>query len=1344
MADNTMNWKFDSLNHDNYSAWSYRCQLVLEREETWEVITGSRPEAAADLVIWNKKDNKAKSTIALHVEDAQLVHIKKCTTARQCWEALKANNRHASLGSRVRIMKNLFNEKLAYGGNMKEHLTKMLDWMDKLREQDAPLDDDVAVGTILASLNKQYDNVITGIEAWDDERLTLQAVKAKLIEEWEKRRHVEPQKQSSQEKFMSSGRLGNPVGKDATQVMQSSSESFLCHNCGQPGHFRRNCPRLRFNVKEKENKTNEESAKLARFSEWYTAMLINESCINEWVIDSGATSHMCGNRDLFYSLKESKYGQVTVANGMKTPAMGSGSIRLKVNTDEGSLKVLLNNVLWVPHLKGNLISVNQLGRKGFTVMFTSDKCKLSDGNKWQSIGKHRGGLYILNNIGESFLSDSQSKESAKICIHEWHKRLGHRNLADIREMHKEGLKIAPCQHSDDCEACIKGKMARKPFKKSETEFKNPIECIVSDVCGPLQVASFGKKKYFVTYTDMFSRYTEVRFIREKSEVPNVTIEFLERLKTQFGKSPKVFRSDRGTEYLNKTLQDYLRRNGIQAQFTVGYAPEQNGVAERKNRTLMEATRTMLIASGMAKGFWAEALSTANYVMNRIINKKKGKTPYDLFYGKKPQRRLFHEFGCEAYVMVPSEKRRKLDDKAVKMRFLGYDENAKGFRLANANNKVIVSREVRFLTEQVCEKKTDPSTNEFQFDESLQEEENSKEENSKEENSKEENSNEENSKEENGISLQEEENLTDEEYESLDDTLQEEENSREENEPAQEEQENTRHSTRSNFGKTPARLNDYQIYRTETHHDDPKTFVQAMSTPEKEEWLEAMVEELNTIEDNNTWDLVELPYGRKAIGSKWVFKTKRDNNGIVARRKARLVAQGFSQKYGIDYDEVFAPVARSATFRMLLSIAGKRNYFLNQYDIKAAFLNGKLNEEVYMKQPPGFQESNKVYRLKKSLYGLKQAARVWNQTMHETLENFGFQQSLDDKCLYKKQERDKVCFLIIHVDDILVATNDTGVLSSLERHISQHFEIKNLGGAKQFLGIDIERQDGKFFISQQAYIDSIVQEAKLTDAKFSKTPLDVAYFKKKGTPLGDNNEYRKFIGMLLYAATNTRPDISASVAILSKKVQNPTDHDMNEVKRVIRYLSGSRELKLLMNETSGEEEFHAFSDANWAEDPLDRKSTSGNCCIMNGGTISWWSRKQSVIALSSCESEYVALTETCKEVIWLKEIAKFFNVNLPVTTTVYTDSQSCIAIVENQKHSNRTKHIDTKYQFIRNEVEAGRIKLKYVPSEKNTADLMTKPIGATRIEQLRKMAGLQLIATQSKSRRSVELKSFNEY
>ena len=366
----------------------------------------------------------------------------------------------------------------------------------------------------------------------------------------------------------------------------------------------------------------------------------------------------------------------------------------------------------------------------------------------------------------------------------------------------------------------------------------------------------------------------------------------------------------------------------------------------------------------------------------------------------------------------------------------------------------------------------------------------------------------------------------------------------------------------------------------TSEDEPRNFKEAQASPNRGKWFYAMQEELKSMSDNETWELTDLPEGKKAIGSKWVYKVKHNQDGSVARYKARLVAQGFDQKFGTDFDEVFAPVARPTTFRTLLSVSAHRGYHVKQYDIKTAFLHGKLSEEIYMKQPPGFVEGSKVCRLNKSLYGLKQAARSWNQELDRVLLCCGCVQSDFDKCLYTLKRDGEIAYVLIYVDDLLIAGVSDDVIGYVVKSIQKEFEIKDLGDVSTFLGIEVEKDAaGNFYVSQRNYINKIVVEAGLVDAKISKVPLDPGYEKLKSSEHIPDHEYRKLIGMLLYVSVNSRPDVTASVSILSQRMSSPTKVDMNEVKRVIRYLKGTADLKLKVSNVQNELVLKAFSDAN---------------------------------------------------------------------------------------------------------------------------------------------------------------------
>ena len=508
--------------------------------------------------------------------------------------------------------------------------------------------------------------------------------------------------------------------------------------------------------------------------------------------------------------------------------------------------------------------------------------------------------------------------------------------------------------------------------------------------------------------------------------------------------------------------------------------------------------------------------------------------------------------------------------------------------------------------------------------------------------------------------------------------------------------------------------------------DPRTLTEAMRSNEADLWRTAMGEELQALMDNNTWELVQLPADKKAIGCKWLFKTKRDEHGRVVRHKARIVAQGFTQKFGTDYDEVFAPVAKQVTFRVLLTIASRRNSVVKHVDVKTAYLNGELEETIYMRQPEGYTTGDErtVCRLRRSLYGLKQSARVWNRKVDSTFKSIGFQQSKSDPCLYMRRQNGTFAYILIYVDDMVIVTQTEEEFNSIFESLQRNFTVTNLGDIRHFLGMEVERSDAGFKLNQATYIRKLVQRFNLQQAKPSKVPLDPGYLQQKEEeckPLPNNQDYLSLIGGLLYVAVHTRPDIAVSTSILAQKSSKPNQQDWNEAKRVLRYLDLTINHKLQLGATN--DGLQMFVDADWAGNSRDRKSNSGLLLQFGGGLVAWSTRKQTCVALSSTEAEFVALAEGCQELIWTRRLLEEVGEAAVGPTTVFEDNQSCMKLVDSDKIERRSKHIETRYFFVRDLKEKGTISLKYCPTEDMLADVMTKPLARIKLEKLRSAIGV---------------------
>ena len=475
------------------------------------------------------------------------------------------------------------------------------------------------------------------------------------------------------------------------------------------------------------------------------------------------------------------------------------------------------------------------------------------------------------------------------------------------------------------------------------------------------------------------------------------------------KKIKILRTDNGGEYLSKAFMTYLTEHGIIHQTTVPYTPQQNGTAERLNRTLMQTVRSLLEHANLPQEFWAEALQTATYLRNRIPKTSlDNKTPFEVFHGTKPSLAHIRIFGSTAYAFNPRYTG-KLNNRGTKCIFLGYGTSTKGYRLIDPTSKrIFYSRSVKFdeyLNSDTTEHKAD-NADTRQSDDETEAAENS------------------NSPEPN----------TDPEHAFI------------------------------------------------SVSDDPDTLEAALASEHAEDWQQAIEDEIKSLEQNNTWEYANLPPGRKAIPCKWVFKTKTDATGNIERRKARLVAKGFLQIHGVDFDETYAPTAKYASIRLLLSIAATADLEIHHIDVKNAYLHADLKEEIYMNSPPGQQApEGKVLRLRKALYGLKQGGKSWYDTISRQLETQGFIRCASENSVFRR-EASNTEIICLYVDDIIIIAPTPDIVQNIKVDLAKFFSITDLGPLKYFLGIQItrDRQKRTIALSKTTFIQGTLKNFNMND------------------------------------------------------------------------------------------------------------------------------------------------------------------------------------------------------------------------------------------------------------------------
>ena len=455
------------------------------------------------------------------------------------------------------------------------------------------------------------------------------------------------------------------------------------------------------------------------------------------------------------------------------------------------------------------------------------------------------------------------------------------------------------------------------------------------------------------------------------------------------------------------------------------------------------------------------------------------------------------------------------------------------------------------------------------------------------------------------------------------------------------------------------------------------------------WKDAMDDEIKAIEKNDTWELTSLPKGHKAIGVKWVYKAKKNAKGEVERYKARLVAKGFKQRYGIDYEEVFAPVARLETIRLIISLAAQNRWKIHQMDVKSAFLNGHLEEEVYVEQPMGYVvkgNEDKVLKLNKALYGLKQAPRAWNSRIDQYLHKNGFKKCPYEHALYTKVNGNKdILIVCLYVDDLIFTGNDAKMIEEFKKVMTREFEMTDIGLMSYYLGIEVKQEKEGIFISQESYAKEVLKKFKMNECQPVSTPVEC------GTKLSKHEEgetvdptyFKSLVGSLRYL-TCTRPDILFGVGLISRYMETPTTTHLKAARRILRYVKGTIDYGLFYS-VSNSFKLVGYSDSDWGGDLDDRKSTSGFVFYMGDVAFTWSSKKQPIVTLSTCEAEYVATTNCVCHAIWLKNLLK--ELNIPEDTVeICVDNKSAIALAKNPVFHDRSKHIDTRYHYLRECVE----------------------------------------------------------
>lgn len=1307
MSDTSLNQSLPCFSGTNYSVWKFRVHTLLKKDNLFDVSQTEPTAANQQENSWINKNARACNVIVRCLADSHVDYVVEETSAYGMFQKLDAVFNRKTIGTKIYLRKTLTSLKCHEGQPLELFFKQFETAARSFKSAGGTLDELEEIILLLSAMPESYESVVTALETLDESALTIDRVKSRLLE---------------CELKMSLDH-GNKSNHTETPVAFGAMKKNKCFHCGKNWFKGHKCQK-KWKKQSYNSSKNNENPK-SRHDETSFAMMTSGNIVQKQefhaIIDSGCTDHILNHSCLppdYKNLQNSSHSINIAKQGEQMIAKKAENLSISTFVNGQERKVTLNDVLVVDDNRVNMISVSQIDKRGGKVVFEGGKATIYMNEHVIGTATLENGLYqySFNIIPTSSAHVSNSNNEFDL----WHKRFGHLNKPGLSKMINkqmvDGIHTHIHGNKNFCETCTVAKQNRNPFDSTRKRAKRPLELVHTDVCGPSKYVSYDDKRYFVTFIDDYTHMTAVYLMKEKSEVFECFKSYKAMSEAYHNVKLYRLRCDQGGEYSSNEMKNFCKQKGVRIEYTPAYTSQSNGVAERMNRTLVEKGRSLLTDAKLPKNLWGEALLTATYLTNRsITNAVENKTPYEMWYKSKPNVSKLKVFGCQTFVMIPSAKRSKYDNKSYKCVLVGYGDS--GYRLFDPNKQQIVySRDVKF-NENVLG--LDDSTNDFEIKNEPTADDSTHETTVIDPNSP--------------HSIKVTPTNTSTPFSPrITQTTQNPTPATviNRNNPPQHENDPPVITT-TRYGRPVRRPLIYDEYETEfdSHcafnaiSDAPKDYDDVAGREDEELWINAIDDEIKSLNDNETWNLVKNPGNLKLLGTRWIFKKK---TGVESKYKARLVAKGYLQKANVDYSETYAPVARLSTIRLLLSVGLQYNMDFYHMDVKTAFLHGRIGEDIYLKPPDGVDvPEGYVLKLNKSLYGLKQSPKMWNDRFDEFVTKIGFERSTADYCLYVKINDKSCTYIVLYVDDLLICSNDDKSLNEIKRNLSSEFEMKDLGPLKCFMGINIhiDKKNGSIKIEQKEYIENLLKKFGMYDCNGIQTPMEenLKLIKNDDVNLATNQPYREMLGSIMYLMLASRPDLCYAISYLSRFQEKATDLHFKHLKRVVRYVKQTSNV-ILEYHRDTKTPLTGYVDADWANDTTDRKSTSGYVFQVFGNPISWSSKKQMIIAKSTCEAEYVALSEACGEGIWLSKVITDLGIDPQLPFTIYEDNAGAIFMAQNPE-TKRSKHIDVKYHWIRQQLWDKKIKLEHVASTNQIADMMTKPLSRILFWKFLELLGL---------------------
>ena len=1007
-------------------------------------------------------------------------------------------------------------------------------------------------------------------------------------------------------------------------------------------------------------------------------------------MDTGASAHIICNRSFMQKFDHDfKPGTVFIelADGVSRNDLvkGRGIARIPLIDSNGEKRdIILRNALYIPSFNRNIISLYEAVHDGMQFHFNHPGSEIMTTNQGYTFSiKTTGHLYSLQYIHCNALV-TRTPEN-------WHRIMGHCNMQDIKNLPSvvDNMKISGKPPQEPCEICNTSKKRLTHNRTPDYRPSKPFEYVQVDLKGPLNEENDAGFNYVFGAICEFSGYVALYMMKTKADTPEALKQFIAD-HSIYGKIKKL-RSDNGTEFKSHKFNDILYEKSIKHEYSSEYSPHQCGHIERTWETIFGMTRSLMQESKVPMDLYPYAIKTAAYIRNRCYNSRIEMTPFQAVTGNKPNMAKLHLFGSKCYGYNMQNKK-TFDKKAITSVFIGYDDLSPSYILYEPNtNQVWKSRCVTFSDTLFYSKNEDkqlerPACPTNKLPDNTQENSNN------------------------------------------DDSVSEDDHSPTRHRfPVRNRQVTQRYGVASDLDCESLDV----VSSVNAVNEIPNTYRQALNDPEKDNWIKAMQQEVESLKANDTYTLCKKPKGTNTIGGRWVYSRKTTPDGL--KYKARWVAKGFTQRAGLDYTETYAPTARMTSLRMLISIAAQNNFIVRQFDCNNAYLNSEVDEELYMIQPEGFEEDpSLVCKLKKSIYGLKQSARNWNSTLVTFMKTQNLTQSKCDPCVFfRNTDTEDTLYVLVWVDDVIGCGSNMNVMNTFKHNFSEKFKIKDLGTIDNFLGIQFKVSEDGISLNQSVYVQNILNRFNMNEANPRAVPCDPSIhqlMKNDSEEIEDKTVYRELIGSLIYLMCGTRPDISFIVNLLSQYMSKPKYVHLKIAKGVLRYLKKTIDYELNYTRHSTPLQIIGYSDSDFANSS-DRHSVSGFCFKLNptSAVISWNTRKQKLIADSTCESEYIALSEATKEAIFLRMLFAELTGTMEQTVTIFGDNKGSICLAQNACYHKRTKHIDIKYHMVRDYYSLKYINIIHIASEDNLADIFTKPLPAPKLNNFATIRGIDLNA-----------------